>query len=119
MRGARFLRGMREKPGDGLVFKDAHIDSTVSLSPHSSRSPAAPAAQAATAQDGPRASSPGGVLRVGVVFWGCPRKGLGLQQLPSDKLEAQVQDFPEKLSEPARVGAMTAHSPGEGGSLGL
>lgn len=44
MRGAHVLPGIREKPGDGLVFKNAHVDS-----PPFHRHLAAPAAAAPAA----------------------------------------------------------------------
>ena len=52
---------------------------------------------------------------------GCPREGLGLQRLPSYKLEAQTQDFPEKVlaGAPAWVGAKPSGSPGERGLSGF
>lgn len=52
---------------------------------------------------------------------GCPREGFGLQRLPSDKLEAQTQDFPEKVLRGAFswVGAKPSCSPGERGLSGF
>ena len=59
---------------DGLVFKDEHVDSTISPPPRSSRGSAASAALAAAAPDGPRGSSPEGSWGWGS-FSGCPREG--------------------------------------------
>lgn len=100
MRWAHFLPGIREKPGDGLVFIR-----TNTLTPPFHHHLAAPAARRLllpwrqrlkTARVAPPRRCPGGGDR----FLAAPergREGLGLQRLPSDKLEAQTQDYPEKV----------------------
>lgn len=112
---APFLPGIQEKPGNGLVFQDAHMDSTISPPPLSSRVWAASAVLAAAAKAWRGWGAARGSLS------GCPREGLGLQRLPSDKLEAQTQDFPRRCWG-ARLPGWGRSLPvvlGKGGSLGL
>lgn len=91
------------------------MDSTISPPPLSSRVWAASAVLAAAAKAWRGWGAARGSLS------GCPREGLGLQRLPSDKLEAQTQDFPRRCWV-ARLPGWGRSLPvvlGKGGSLGL
>ncbi|KAI5277221.1 Mannan-Binding Lectin Serine Protease 2 [Manis pentadactyla] len=68
------MLGIRENPGDGLVFKNAHVVSTISPPPRSSGGDCSSSCcSGGRCPRRPRGSIPGGVLGAGVVSGGTER----------------------------------------------
>lgn len=113
---APFLPGIQEKPGNGLVFQDAHMDSTISPPPRSSRGWAASAVLAAAAQ----AWRGWGGGR-GDPFLAAPERGSVCSDCPLTSLRHKHKISPRRCWR-ARLPGWGRSLPvvlGKGGSLGL